>query len=98
MSKYVSKTVNTDQSLRCFITSLLKDPEFDRHIKGEWAPFLGANDSPETSSTLPWDTGKAVQKIENNEQRVKIEQKMKELENSNTNNPPEKAKKTSTIF
>lgn len=43
-----------------FNTSLLKDPEFNNIIKKEWTSFLEINDSPETSPSLLWQTGKAV--------------------------------------
>ena len=43
-----------------FNSSLLKDPEFDSYLRREWASFLEINDSPETSPTILWETGKAV--------------------------------------
>ena len=44
----------------CFNTSLLQDPQFDSVIKKEWALFLEMNESPESSSSLLWETGKTV--------------------------------------
>ena len=43
-----------------FNLSLLKDPEFDRMVRREWADFLEINDVPEISPSLLWETGKAV--------------------------------------
>lgn len=43
-----------------FNTSLLQDQDFDSYFKREWACFLEINDSPETSPSLLWETGKAV--------------------------------------
>lgn len=43
---------------RDFNTSLHKDPEFDSLIKKEWASFLEINDSPKSSLSILWETGK----------------------------------------
>lgn len=83
-----------------FNISLLLDSDFDNFIKKEWAFFLEMNDSPETSPSLLWETGKAVitgtnisyssyrkkqqQQLENN-----LEQKIKHLTDINTTNPSE---------
>ena len=83
-----------------FNTSLLDDPDFDSYHKREWASFLEINDSPESSPTLIWETGKAVlrgriisfsvhKKKKEKEQEVRLEQKIKELETLNANNPAE---------
>lgn len=42
----------------CFNSSLLKDSEFDSYLRREWASFLERNDSPETSPSTLWETGK----------------------------------------
>lgn len=84
----------------CFNTSLLNDPEFDSLIKREWASFLEINDSPESSSSILWETGKAVlrgiiisfsthkKKIEQR-QEAESEQKIKQLEGINANDQTE---------
>lgn len=43
-----------------FNTSLLKDPDFTPFIQREWASFIELNNSPEISSSVLWETGKAV--------------------------------------
>lgn len=83
-----------------FNTSLLKDHDFDSYLKREWACFLELNDSPETSPSLLWETGKAVlrgkiisfsvyKKRKEKDQQAELEQKIKLLEDININNPTE---------
>ena len=43
-----------------FNTSLLQDNDFDTYFKREWTSFMETNDYPEISSTLIWETAKAV--------------------------------------
>ena len=43
-----------------FNVSLLKDPEFDKFLKIEWASFMDINESPNNSPTLLWETAKTV--------------------------------------
>lgn len=43
-----------------FNTSLLSDPVFDSFFNREWTSFMELNDSPTTSPSLLWQTGKAV--------------------------------------
>lgn len=52
--------INKPQSRWRLNTSLLEDTEFNTLIRREWASFLEMNDSPETSPSLLWETGKAV--------------------------------------
>ncbi len=86
-----------------FNTSLLKD--FDSYFKREWACFLEMNDSPELSPSLLWEAGKAVlrgkiisfsvyKKRKEKEGQAELEQKIKELEDSNINNPTENTQDT----
>ncbi len=83
-----------------FNTSLLKDTDFDRYLRGEWASFLEINDSPNTSATLLWETGKAVirgriisysshKKKKDTELELLLEQKIKEMENKYSTTPTE---------
>ncbi|KAF7640923.1 hypothetical protein LDENG_00005200 [Lucifuga dentata] len=93
----VTLTVQTESTFKPshtwhFNTLLLKDPEFDKIIRKEWADFLERNDSPSISPSLLWETGKAVirgkiisyssfkkkqeQKLEND-----LEEKIKHLTN-----------------
>ena len=86
-----------------FNTSLLNDLDFDSYFKREWASFLEINDSPTSSPSLLWETGKAVlrgkiisfsvhkQKKEK-EQENRLTQKIKQLETLNANNPTEETR------
>ncbi len=83
-----------------FNTSLLDDPEFDSLIKREWASLLEINDSPKSSPSILWETGKAVlrgiilsfstYKKRMEQQEAELEQKIKQFEDINTNNSTEK--------
>ncbi len=87
-----------------FNTSLLKDHDFDSYFKREWACFLEMNDSPESSPSLLWEAGKAVleenhfilrlQKKEREGSTSRTGTKIKELEDSNINNPTENTQDT----
>lgn len=83
-----------------FNTSLLKDPEFDSLIKKEWASFLEINDSPKSSPSILWETGKAVlrgiiisfsvyKKKKDQQEETELEHKIVQLENLNSSNPTE---------
>lgn len=83
-----------------FNTSLLQDPVFDSYLKKEWASFLEINDSPKSSASLLWETGKAVlrgkiisfsvhKKKKEKEKEAQLEGKIKELETINANTPSE---------
>ncbi len=83
-----------------FNTSLLEDQEFDSYFKREWAFFMEMNDSPNTSATLLWQTGKAVlrgkiisyssyKKRKNTELQSEMEKKIKELKNKHASDPSE---------
>ena len=84
-----------------FNTSLLKDSDFTALIQREWASFLELNDSPEISSSILWETGKAVIRGQiisyytnthtKKEQELEkhLEQKMKQLTDIYSNNPKE---------
>ncbi len=43
-----------------FNTSLLKDDDFIKYFKEEWALYLDYNDLPGTSASVLWEAGKAV--------------------------------------
>ena len=43
-----------------FNTSLLKDEDFIKYFKKEWALYLDYNDQPGTSASVLWEAGKAV--------------------------------------
>ncbi len=43
-----------------FNISLLEDPKFDTYIRKEWDFFLKDNDTPDISSSVLWETWKAV--------------------------------------
>ncbi len=43
-----------------FNTSLLKDDDFIKYFKEEWALYLDYNDLPGTSASVIWEAGKAV--------------------------------------
>lgn len=47
-----------------FNISLLEDPNFDTYIRKEWDFFLKDNDTPDISSSVLWETWKAVIKGE----------------------------------
>lgn len=92
-----------------FNTSLLKDPDFDSYLKREWASFLEINDSPKSSPTVLWETGKAVlrgkiisfsvhKRKKEKEQEVRLEQKIKQLETLNANNPTEETQNELRTF
>uniref|UniRef100_A0A3Q1CLT5 Reverse transcriptase domain-containing protein n=1 Tax=Amphiprion ocellaris TaxID=80972 RepID=A0A3Q1CLT5_AMPOC len=78
--------------------SLLKDPEFDRVIRSEWADFLKNNDSNDLSPSLLWETGKAVirgkiisyssyKKKKDLQTEKEIEEKIKQLTENYAINP-----------
>lgn len=61
----ISLSINTQTYAKTsiiwrFNNSLLEDSNFITLIRQEWAFFLEMNDSPDTSPSLLWETGKAV--------------------------------------
>lgn len=85
-------------------TSLLSDPNFDSFIKRECTSFVEMNDSPGTSPSLLWQTGKtvltgriiafSVHKSKNEKElEQKLEQEINSLEQTNMNNPNENLEK-----
>lgn len=76
-----------------FNLSLLKDPDFDRFLRREWASFIDINDTPNISPALIWETAKIViqgkiisyssyKKKKETAHETKLELKIKELENT----------------
>lgn len=96
--KLHTKTTFSTSSRWRFNTPLLEDQEFDSYFKREWTFFMEMNDSPNTSPTLLWQTGKAVlrgkiisyssyKKRKDTKSQLEMEKKIKELENAHATNP-----------
>lgn len=95
-----TKRTNSTSTRWRFNTSLLEDKDFDSYFKREWTSFMDMNDSPNTSTSLLWQTGKAVlrgkiisyssyKKRKDTELENDLEKKIKELENTHATNPSE---------
>lgn len=102
----ISLSINTQTYAKTsiiwrFNNSLLEDSNFITLIRQEWAFFLEMNDSPDTSPSLLWETGKAVirgkiisySSYQQQELENILEQKIKFLTNDISRHPSEPKQK-----